>query len=74
MHTSFIGQMEMEEQPDSPSYSYAVRCLTVIYTYKEKVFCPLESETINVEQILNLPVHRTLYYRDRSEIKPQKTA
>ena len=73
MHTSFIGQMVLEAQPDSPYYSYAARSLTVIYTYKEKEFSPLESEPINVEQILNLPAHRTLYYRDRSKIKPQKT-
>lgn len=64
----------MEAQPDSPYYSYAARYLTVIHTHKEKEFCPLESEPINVEQILNLPAHRTLYYRDRSKIKSQKIA
>lgn len=62
----------MVAQPDSPCCSYIARSLAVIYTYKEKEFCPLESELINVEQILNLPVHRTLYYRERRKIKPQK--
>lgn len=69
MHT--VSQMVMEAQSDSPYYSYTARSLTVIHTYKES-YAPLQSKPVDVEQIFNLPAHRTLYYRDTNKFKPQK--